>query len=198
MQNGLGKISTLFCNPFCKTVFPSVYPPALSAAGQIEIVPFFCSDKMAGMQFRRHFIFLTSACSYTAGLMYAPTWLAPSFPICSLALIGLTGWTYGLIPGVLGCSGSAENDTFSRNLLKHPQYTRPRVFEGIEVPEELLSGDHGKIERFRFLASVARTIERRPDLIKRVEFSEAERKLLQQSGLLERIERLEMKRGERP
>jgi tRNA (guanine37-N1)-methyltransferase len=88
---------------------------------------------------------------------------------------------------VLGCSGSAENDTFSRHLLKHPQYTRPRVFEDLEVPEELLSGDHGKIEQFRFLASVARTMERRPDLLAEAQFSTAERKLLQQSGLWERI-----------
>lgn len=102
-----------------------------------------------------------------------------------------------LIPGVLGCSGSAENDTFSRNLLKHPQYTRPRVFEGVEVPEELVSGDHGKIGQFRFLASVVRTIERRPDLLENAVFSEAERKLLQKSGLWERIGKLKMQSGER-
>jgi len=95
-----------------------------------------------------------------------------------------------LVPGVLGCSASAENDTFSRCLLKHPQYTRPRVFEGQEVPEELLSGDHAEIARFRFIASVQRTIERRPELIRREQFSPAEKKVLKQSGLDRVIEKL--------
>jgi tRNA (guanine37-N1)-methyltransferase len=45
-----------------------------------------------------------------------------------------------VLPGVLGCSDSAEKDTFSRKLLKHPQYTRPRTFEGVEIPQILLSG----------------------------------------------------------
>lgn len=70
-----------------------------------------------------------------------------------------------LLPGVLGCSDSAEKDTFSRNLLKHPQYTRPRTFEGVEVPDVLLTGDHKLIEEYRFIASVRRTIKRRPELI---------------------------------
>lgn len=85
-----------------------------------------------------------------------------------------------LIPGVLGCSDSAANDTFSRNLLKHPQYTRPRVFEEQEVPEVLFSGDHRKIEEFRFVESVRRTLERRPDLLAKAaeSFTERERKLL--------------------
>ena len=88
-----------------------------------------------------------------------------------------------LIPGVLGCSSSAANDTFSRNLLKHPQYTRPRVFEGLEVPDELLSGDHQRIEEYRFIASVRRTIEKRPDLLQEESFSEAEKKLLLKHGI---------------
>lgn len=88
-----------------------------------------------------------------------------------------------LLDGVLGCSASAENDTFSRCLLKHPQYTRPRVFEGQDVPEELLSGDHAEIARFRFIESVRRTIERRPELIGREHFSPEEKKLLKKSGL---------------
>ena len=87
-----------------------------------------------------------------------------------------------LIPGVLGCSDSADNDSFSRNLLKHPQYTRPRKFDTLEVPEELLSGDHEKIETFRFLASVERTLKRRPDLIKSVTFTKGEMKLLEKFG----------------
>ncbi len=85
-----------------------------------------------------------------------------------------------LIPGVLGCSDSAACDTFSRNLLKHPQYTRPRIFEDQEVPEVLFSGDHRRIEDFRFIESVRRTLERRPDLLAKAaaSFTERERKLL--------------------
>ena len=88
-----------------------------------------------------------------------------------------------LVPGVLGCSDSAANDTFSRNLLKHPQYTRPRVFEGTEVPPELLSGDHEKIRSFRFAASVKRTLERRPDLLEGERFSKDEIEILVRHGL---------------
>jgi len=100
-----------------------------------------------------------------------------------------------LVPGVLGCSASAENDTFSRFLLKHPQYTRPRVFENHEVPEELLSGDHGKINRFRFLASVRRTIERRPELIGRERFSPEEQKLIKKAGLDRTVAQLQHEYG---
>ena len=96
-----------------------------------------------------------------------------------------------LLPGVLGCSASAENDTFSRSLLKHPQYTRPRVFEGREVPGELLSGDHAAIGRYRFIASVRRTIERRPELLRLECFSKEEKKLLKQSGLDRIVEKLQ-------
>lgn len=88
-----------------------------------------------------------------------------------------------LIPGVLGCASSATNDTFSRNLLKHPQYTRPRVFEGLEVPEILLSGDHTKIEEFRFIASVRRTLEKRADLLQDISFSQKQLRLLHKHGI---------------
>jgi len=88
-----------------------------------------------------------------------------------------------LIPEVLGCSASAENDTFSRNLLKHPQYTRPRVFEGREVPDELLSGDHEEIRQHRFIASVKRTYERRPDLLRKERFTKKEVQLLHAHSL---------------
>lgn len=88
-----------------------------------------------------------------------------------------------LLPGALGCSDSATRDTFSRNLLKHAQYTRPRVFAGQEVPEVLLSGNHEAIEQFRFLDSVQRTRHRRPDLLDRVEFTDKEMKYLRKHGL---------------
>ena len=90
-----------------------------------------------------------------------------------------------LLPGALGCADSAANDTFSRQLLKHPQYTRPRVFEEMEVPEVLFSGDHKRIEEFRFIESVKRTIERRPDLLKKAgaTFNDVEKRLLEEHGL---------------
>lgn len=96
-----------------------------------------------------------------------------------------------LLPGVLGCSASAENDTFSRNLLKHPQYTRPREFEGLTVPEELLSGDHRRIEEYRFIESVRQTLTKRPELIREVIFSSKEVKLLKKQGLYAVIEEMQ-------
>jgi len=98
-----------------------------------------------------------------------------------------------LLPDVLGCADSAEKDTFSRRLLKHPQYTRPRVFEGNEIPEILVSGDHAKIEEYRFLESIKRTLERRPDLLRKEfgSFSKKEAKLLRSNQLYDRIKALQ-------
>ncbi len=100
-----------------------------------------------------------------------------------------------LLPGVLGCADSAAKDTFSRNLLKHPQYTRPRVFNEQPVPEELLSGNHEKIEAYRFIASVKRTLERRPDLIRNEKFTAAEVLLLQKHDLWAVVEKIKFGRG---
>ena len=69
-----------------------------------------------------------------------------------------------LIPGVLGEAASLERESFEDGLLEHPQYTRPRVFEGREIPEVLLSGDHGKIAAERQRQREECTRERRPDL----------------------------------
>lgn len=88
-----------------------------------------------------------------------------------------------LLPGVLGCAGSAANDTFSRPLLKHPQYTRPAIWRGVEAPTVLLSGDHEKIADYRFIEAVRRTAERRPELLRRLDFSEREKKILRANGL---------------
>ena len=75
-----------------------------------------------------------------------------------------------LLPGVLGSEDSARNDSFSRGLLKHPQYTRPRIFMGMDIPEVLLSGDHAEIEKYRFVESIRLTLERRPDLLAGIRF----------------------------
>ena len=70
-----------------------------------------------------------------------------------------------LIPGVLGGEGATEQESFSESLLEYPQYTRPPEFRGMKVPEELLSGDHAAIAKWRRQQSEKRTAERRPDLL---------------------------------
>ena len=88
-----------------------------------------------------------------------------------------------LVPGVLGNPESAANDSFEGDLLDHPHYTRPAEFRGMGVPEVLRSGDHGRVARWRLAASLARTVERRPDLIaERGGLSEAEEDLLGEFG----------------
>jgi tRNA (guanine37-N1)-methyltransferase len=69
-----------------------------------------------------------------------------------------------LVPGVVGDERSVEEDSFSAGLLDHPHYTRPAVWRGRAVPEVLVSGHHGAIERWRREAAGARTRARRPDL----------------------------------
>lgn len=71
-----------------------------------------------------------------------------------------------LIPGVLGHSASAKEDSFADGLLDCPHYTRPESYQGRAVPEVLLSGDHGAIARWRRAQSIRRTLDRRPDLLK--------------------------------
>jgi tRNA (guanine37-N1)-methyltransferase len=70
-----------------------------------------------------------------------------------------------LIPGTLGGENAAENDSFSNGLLEHAHYTRPRIFEGREVPGVLLSGHHQEIERWRLESSLMRTLLKRSDLL---------------------------------
>lgn len=71
-----------------------------------------------------------------------------------------------LIPGVLGAKESHEQDSFENGLLEYPQYTRPQVFEGRDIPAVLTSGDHGRVEKWRRAESEALTRRRRPDLLK--------------------------------
>lgn len=69
-----------------------------------------------------------------------------------------------LLPGVLGQAESLSEESFEDGLLEHPQYTRPRTFEGREIPEVLLSGHHGEVARWRRTERERATRERRPDL----------------------------------
>lgn len=71
------------------------------------------------------------------------------------------------IPGVLGSEVSAEDESFSDGLLEYPQYTKPRVFEGLEVPEVLLSGHHAEIDKWRRRKALEKTAEVRPDLLEK-------------------------------
>jgi len=78
-----------------------------------------------------------------------------------------------LIPGVLNVSSLGE-ESFAGGLLEYPQYTRPREYEGMRVPEILLSGDHEKIKQWRYEQALKRTLKRRPDLLQRKEAASEE------------------------
>jgi tRNA (guanine37-N1)-methyltransferase len=85
------------------------------------------------------------------------------------AMVLIDGMTR-LLPGALGAPDGARNDSFACGpLLEGPQYTRPRVFRDMEVPEILLSGNHGKVAKWRDEQARKRTTERRPDLLERAE-----------------------------
>ena len=83
-----------------------------------------------------------------------------------------------LIPGAVGSIESTEDDSFSTGLLQFPQYTRPAMHEGREVPDVLLSGNHGEIERWRRRESLRRTLERRPDLLLDAGLTDEERQFV--------------------
>ena len=92
-----------------------------------------------------------------------------------------------LLPGVLGAEGAAERESFSSGLLEPPQYTRPEEFQGARVPAVLLSGDHARIARWRRVQALWLTWRTRPELLKDVDLTSDEQRL---------VERFE--RGERP
>lgn len=88
-----------------------------------------------------------------------------------------------LVPGVLNNDDSASDESFEGNTLEYPQYTRPEEFMGKRVPDVLLSGHHANIERWRREQSLLRTIERRPDLMDKVELDKKDRKFLKEHNL---------------
>ena len=85
------------------------------------------------------------------------------------------------VDGVLS-SGSKIQESFSDGLLEYPQYTRPETFEGLQVPEVLLSGHHEKIANWRRLEAIKMTLKKRPDLLKNIELSEEERQIILKEG----------------
>ena len=84
------------------------------------------------------------------------------------------------LPGALGHSDSADQDSFSEGLLDCPHYTRPENYQGQEVPEVLLSGNHEKIRRWRLQQSLVRTQQRRPELLDRLELNKEQQALLRE------------------
>lgn len=83
-----------------------------------------------------------------------------------------------LLPDVLGDDESALQDSFSEGLLDHPHYTRPEVIDGRRVPGVLLSGDHARIARWRQKQAIGRSFVRRPELVKKLNLDNEQRKLL--------------------
>ena len=83
-----------------------------------------------------------------------------------------------LIPGVLGDYESAQDDSFSEGILDCPHYTRPAEYQGMRVPEVLLSGDHKRIREWQRQQALMRTLQRRPDLLQSVPLSEEDLEFL--------------------
>jgi tRNA (guanine37-N1)-methyltransferase len=94
-----------------------------------------------------------------------------------------------LLPGVLGGEGATEEESFQEGLLEYPHYTRPRVFEGREVPQVLLEGDHQRIARWRRQQALARTVTRRPDLLAQTVLSKADREFIKSLALVQAEDR---------
>lgn len=83
-----------------------------------------------------------------------------------------------LLPGVLGDQESLREESFTWGILDYPHYTRPPEYEGLKVPDVLLSGHHEEIVRWRRKEALKKTLRRRPDLLEKSELSEIDRKLI--------------------
>lgn len=86
--------------------------------------------------------------------------------------------TVRLLPEVVGNEHSIVDESHQRHLLEHPQYTRPREFEGLEVPEVLFSGHHEKIRQWQITESLRKTLLKRPDLLEKAELTQEEQAIL--------------------
>ncbi len=82
------------------------------------------------------------------------------------------------LPGVVGDERSVNTDSFAQGILKHPQYTRPEIYRGMQVPEMILSGHHEKIRRFQRFKALEKTFRNRPDLLNRAELTEEDQEML--------------------
>lgn len=97
-----------------------------------------------------------------------------------LAAMTLMDAVIRMVPGVLGHKESAQQDSFMDGLLDCPHYTRPEEYQGQVVPEVLLSGNHEKIRQWRLKQALARTWERRPDLLDALELTTEQQNLLKE------------------
>lgn len=88
-----------------------------------------------------------------------------------------------MVPGVLTNEASGTGESFEGNLLEYPQYSRPPIWNGREVPKVLLSGDHKKIEKWRREQSVLRTLKNRPDLLEKASLELTDVKLILETDL---------------
>ena len=101
-----------------------------------------------------------------------------------LAALAVTDCIARLLPGVLGSAESAVDESFSAGgLLEYPQYTKPAEWNGLQVPEVLISGNHQKISEYRKIESLRRTRQYRPDLYERYELSEEDKKIIRRNHL---------------
>ncbi|MGN0135836.1 tRNA (guanosine(37)-N1)-methyltransferase TrmD [Anaerotignum sp.] len=101
-----------------------------------------------------------------------------------LAAITIIDAVSRLVPGVLGKEESFADESFSDGLLEYPQYTRPPVFMGREVPEVLLSGHHGNVAKWRREQALLRTAKKRPDLLQTAELTKKDLQFLQEQGII--------------
>mgnify|MGYP001587634300 CR=1 FL=1 len=99
-----------------------------------------------------------------------------------MAAIPIIDSVLRLKPGVLGKEESFMDESFSNGLLEYPQYTRPEEFEGVRVPDVLLSGHHENIRKWRRKQSLISTREKRKDLFEKIELSKEDKKLLRDSN----------------
>jgi tRNA (guanine37-N1)-methyltransferase len=97
-----------------------------------------------------------------------------------VAALAVVEATVRLLPGALGDEESARSDSFADGLLDFPHYTRPAVVRGLAVPDVLVSGDHGKVRRWRRKEALRATRERRPDLLGRAPLTPEDEALLRE------------------
>jgi len=104
------------------------------------------------------------------------------FVLCGgeLAALAVVECIARYVPGVVGKAKSLEEESFAEGLLEYPHYTRPEEFQGRRVPDILLSGNHGEIERWRRREALRRTFEKRPDLLEGLKLSEEEREFIEE------------------
>ena len=97
-----------------------------------------------------------------------------------LAALAVVDAVSRLVPGVVGDAASVQQESFADGLLDYPHYTRPAEFRGQKVPDVLVSGHHAEVRRWRKKAALARTLERRPDLLETAELDDESLKLLEE------------------